>query len=937
MRYLVPALLAGILLCTTFRGKAQCPAAIPLTISNVATTESRCQSSGSATITVSGGTAPYVYTITHGPVQPPPQSSNIFESLAAGYYTVRITDNCNTSVVRNFTIAGSYGTPNVSAYITNTSCPGEQDGQLDIMVTGGRGPFTYALIAPSPVTVPVQTSNVFNNLPAGNYTYQVTDSCGNFQTRTVSIIQGDNAPFEVSYQRFRYIDCDSFYLPYYIRPFTYGHYRYPYTVTFTLPNNVTITHTLDASTPKNSSGYLLDTFYFRFHHTPYSMESWTIDAANNCGASGSTWGYFTPLDMWKQFIQLSGCGGQYRYTFDEGDNNPSRTDPSILHCATVTYSLYDPGGAHLITQTNNSTFEGYPAGNGYKLVREDCCQKDSIYFDWEQVPPIDIASAGLVPAYTNKEGTTALHLVIFNAFYGHVIIESGPPSVTFKDGTVHHYSYPDTLSDIPFAYTSLFINYLTAGNYKIYALDTCGNKDSVSITIDSSDLRHSTLAATLKKGCVDDNRIVYTANTNIGALQLGHAMVSVSERGYWRYLNTSETTDSMLNVPPGTYTLQYLYSDIEYQNSVRHLKGMSAYTADTITQRFTVLPYTQPTFASLPAAVAVCGSNRTMAMLPDSSAGVAPYQYMINGGPVTRASQASPVFSNLPAGTYNVLMADACGNSYSRNISIDSLAVPAINVQGTACQGTPLTLTLPGNAYYSYSWQRPDGSIVPGNTLALNAVNDADTGRYTITVASNINGCTDSKSSTVQVNYCSVMLPLPIHLLHFSCNRQNDKVVLQWKTANEQNASHFIVERSTDGRHFTALHRIMATGTKPGIYTTVDQQAPTGKLYYRLLMADKDGSSRYSTIVTVNAAGEPMLTVTPRLITGNSEIRVNHSAVWKAAHVQLTTIDGRVLMSRPVAAGSTSTLLPTTGLANGSYFVRYMENGKQAAVQVVKW
>jgi len=71
--------------------KAQCPASSPLVINAVNPTESRCQASGTATVLVSGGSAPYTYSIIAGPGTAPAQSSNVLQSLAPGTYTVQVT------------------------------------------------------------------------------------------------------------------------------------------------------------------------------------------------------------------------------------------------------------------------------------------------------------------------------------------------------------------------------------------------------------------------------------------------------------------------------------------------------------------------------------------------------------------------------------------------------------------------------------------------------------------------------------------------------------------------------------------------------------------------------------------------------------------------------------------------------------------------------
>src|SRR5690349_9665977 len=133
--------LRSVMLCMllifafVYASKAQCPAAIPLVINSVTATESRCLATGIATVSASGGSTPYTFSIIAGPKLSPPQSSNVLQSLEPGNYTVQVTDNCNTSVTRNFTVTGSYAPPEPTITTQAPSCSGSSDGSLTINVT----------------------------------------------------------------------------------------------------------------------------------------------------------------------------------------------------------------------------------------------------------------------------------------------------------------------------------------------------------------------------------------------------------------------------------------------------------------------------------------------------------------------------------------------------------------------------------------------------------------------------------------------------------------------------------------------------------------------------------------------------------------------------------------------------------------------------------
>jgi hypothetical protein len=878
---------------------------------------------------------PYFYSIITGPVTTPLQSSNTFQSLAAGNYTVQVTDFCNVSVTRSFTVTGSYSVPLVNENLVEPRCQGSNDGKIFVNVINGRPPFTYALISPSPVIVAPQAGNQFSALPPGTYTYQVTDSCGNFQTRTVTLRNSDNGAFRLSLIDLHYEDCDSFSIPYDFHPDRA--FKPPYTATLRLPDGSIKTHIIPESYFTPSTTYAYDTFYFKFPHRPGGQDVVTLTVTNDCGFSQSTGKTMQVLDMSPIAIPPTDCSGVYNFTFDQNnDNNPAAPNPRNHNCNTVNYILVSPAGVILATQTNNSTFAGYPAGTGYKVIREDCCRRDTLTFWWPALPKVKITGYSNMPHMTYKEGTTAVNFRVTPLATGSIIIASGPATATFKDGTVHTFAYPDTIANQAFGSSIINIKYFVPGTYKVYAVDGCGQKDSITFTLTASQMRRDMLTARMVKGCLNNNKIIWNATTNKGQATTS-GMVTLDPTT-WQYSYYSPQTDSFVNLLPGPYTVKYVYQS--YDNFISYRKGMTVYPPDTLshtlsnTLNFVIPPYTQPGFAAAPA-IAICGNNRIIALRPDSTTGVMPYQYQITAGPTTTAMQSSPVFQNLQKGTYTMLMADACGNSYSRSFSIDTLLLPDIATVGSTCEGGAATFTLPNWPFYTYMWEKPDGSASAGNTLQVDPVTQTDTGTYNITVFSNIGGCSNQTVKQIKLNFCS-SFTLPLTLLQFNGNRNGNAIVLQWQTADEINTSHFIIERSIDGVHFTAIQQVNAYGSLAHNYSAIDHASLPGKLYYRLQMTDKDGQATYSHIITINGPDVITINVSPRLITGTSDVKVSYTTARQTACVQVTGMDGKVWLTQPVAMGSTQTTIHTNKLAKGNYLVVFVTNGLKTAIQVVK-
>ena len=80
----------------------------------------------------------------------------------------------------------------------------------------------------------------------------------------------------------------------------------------------------------------------------------------------------------------------------------------------------------------------------------------------------------------------------------------------------------------------------------------------------------------------------------------------------------------------------------------------------------------------------------------------------------------------------------------------------------------------------------------------------------------------------------------------------NNNALVKWQTTNEINVSHFNIQRSTNGKDFTAIAKVLAKNKSENEYGFID---PIGNLelgirnlYYRIESVDKDGKSSYSVV-----------------------------------------------------------------------------------------
>ncbi|TMI64853.1 MAG: T9SS type A sorting domain-containing protein [Bacteroidetes bacterium] len=191
----------------------------------------------------------------------------------------------------------------------------------------------------------------------------------------------------------------------------------------------------------------------------------------------------------------------------------------------------------------------------------------------------------------------------------------------------------------------------------------------------------------------------------------------------------------------------------------------------------------------------------------------------------------------------------------------------------------------------------------------------------------------------------SNMTVLPLGLLTFTGTLQsNNSVLLNWKTENEINASHFVVERSVDGASFSNIGQVNAHGTSNNVneynYTDNDitnLQAPV--IYYRLKMVDADGSSKYSKIISVSLADiTGKITVAPNPVHNTTTVSI--TAV-NNGNVQWSLYDntGRIILYNQISVkkgANNQLVIPMKNLSAGSYYIKLTGAGIDKRIKIQK-
>lgn len=247
--------------------------------------------------------------------------------------------------------------------------------------------------------------------------------------------------------------------------------------------------------------------------------------------------------------------------------------------------------------------------------------------------------------------------------------------------------------------------------------------------------------------------------------------------------------------------------------------------------------------------------------------------------------------------TADTVLLNITGTSGNYTLSIDALPVTPGKYFYLQDQYAGTTLLL--NAPFSYPF-----SILSANTATYGK------NRFSIIIT------TSAPSS------------LPVKLVTFEAKRQQNNAVLSWSTAEEVNMDRFDVERSTDGRNFTAIESIRASNGKSlARYQYTDDLSQLHNVpvvYYRLKQADNDRNFSYSLIREITLKNDQYTPESAVVWPNPAQDVINiKTAARGLSNIELYTPEGALQASQKPLAGQTSSAqLHTENIHSGVYLLK---------------
>ena len=715
------------------------PASIPSTCGN---------DDGTVTITASGGTGAFNYSIDNGLTYQP---SNTFGQLYAGNYTVTVQDanGCTGTIAVAVNNLSAPSIQNLAP--TNITCNGSDNGTITVSASGGTGALSYSIDNGASY----QSGSVFQSLPPGNYNVVVQDGNGCTVTSTAIIteplaiqinstatnttcgnsngsidIQGSGGTGVLTYSNNGGTNFQPSGLFGNVLAGTYQ-------LVVTDGNGCTATSQVvvtDAPSP-----VIANTPLVQISCNGLSDGSITINTLGGLaplqysidnGTTTQSSGLFSNLSPGNYQIivtDANGCTATSSAMLNQPLGITASASTVNANCGTAdgTITITASGGSGTLQYSidngisfqSASSFGFLVAGNYNVIVRDanGCTNTVSTTVSNNSAPSISVVSATDITCFGAGNGTI---------------------SVSANGGSgILQYSINNGAS----FQTSQVFNNVVAGTYTVVVQDAggCTVTDVVSIAEPSMVIVNNT-----------------TSGSTCGLL---NGLINISANG--------GTSPFQFSIDSGiTFQSTATFSGLASGNYQLLVQDANGCTINSTTQ---VADAPSPQISQIAHTDLTCFGSQNGTISIASAGGTSPVMYSIDGG---TQFQAGAVFSNLISGSYQILIQDANGCTATSSVLVaepSAIAVTSVTTDATCgnSNGSLIINTIGGSGVLTYSID--SGLNFQSNSLFQNLL----AGTYNI-IVQDANGCTSSANAVVSNASAPVINATPA--TNVSCNGYND-------------------------------------------------------------------------------------------------------------------------------------------------------------------
>jgi gliding motility-associated-like protein len=718
-----------------------------ITVSSKTIVDVNCfgQSTGTVSLTVTGGTSPYTYLWSSG------ETAANLSNKASGTYFLTVTDAKSCTIKDTSIILQPSAAISITPTITNVKCNAGNDGAISLNVVGGTSPYTFAWTGPNGFTA--NTKDI-TALFASDYRVTVTDSKSCAQTSGPLTITQPNA-ISIGTPSVTNTGCGTSIGAISITP-TNG--TAPYTFAWTGPNGFTSTNQNIANLVAGSYTVIVrDANSCSTTSSPISVSSSGLNLnvtpiIKNIDCNGNSNGEIS--------ITVSGGSGNFSYAW---------TGPNAYTASTKDISALKAGSYTVaITDVNNQTCQFIPSP--YVIIEPSAITVSTplvtnITCKDGKTGAISITVGGGTPQYsyvwTGPNGFTAVNTSSISDLF------AGAYNVTIRDSkgcekqTSANVTEPATSATFGqpvitnvkcFGASTGSIELPVSGGTLPYSFTWRNSNGSV---VGSSAKLENVAAGTYRLEVRDANSCLITSNDlsitqPSAAISIAETIVRANDA-----CNGSITLLVAGGVAPYTFSWTGAGVNASAQNQTDLCPGSYTVTITDANECRSVKSFNVPGTTSPP--IRLTDSVITNAGCPGGALGAISINFVGGRAPFTFAwyNVNNPnivigILQNidkLTAGKYYVKISDGIQSYQSGIIEVKGsdtpIKVTLVNVKNESCIGNDgaIDIDVSGGAFpYTYQWDKVVGNIQDLTNIPA--------GTYSVTVT-DINKCAGSLSNIV--------------------------------------------------------------------------------------------------------------------------------------------------------------------------------------------
>ena len=182
---------------------------------------------------------------------------------------------------------------------------------------------------------------------------------------------------------------------------------------------------------------------------------------------------------------------------------------------------------------------------------------------------------------------------------------------------------------------------------------------------------------------------------------------------------------------------------------------------------------------------------------------------------------------------------------------------------------------------------------------------------------------------------------LPITIINFTVIKTKTDALLEWSTSCELNSKHFTIQRSMTGDNFVNIGVVNASinPCDSRAYTFTDAEIfnkAFSRIYYRLMMTDKDGKTNYSKTISLKQNSGENWNIKLLQNPVNNEVKIMLTDLVDNVSIFIKDAKGNTINAAKTLSGNGQTTLNVSKLIPGMYVLIAETGNDRKAIRFVK-